>query len=73
MKYLVEHGADVNKRNNGETLIFIACRRGCEDTVKCLVEYGGKINKRNNNGESLIFCEKHYENIVKYLIEHRFY
>ena len=46
VKYLVEHGADVNKENrNGETPLFSACIKGNEAIVKYLMEHGADIHK----------------------------
>ena len=41
VKYLVEHGADVNaKDENNKTALLLASEIGCLETVKYLVEYG---------------------------------
>jgi len=41
VKYLVEYGADVNKRDKNKiTPLFIACLNGNEALVKYLVEHG---------------------------------
>ena len=49
VKYLVEHGAEINKEKNrdGETPLFNACLSGNEDVVKYLVEHGTDINKKS--------------------------
>ncbi|ORX86825.1 ankyrin, partial [Anaeromyces robustus] len=50
-KYLVDHGADVNKEDiNGNTPIFFACQSGNENIVKYLVEHGADINKKDKTG-----------------------
>jgi len=47
IKYLVEHGADVNKENDyGVTPLFNACSGGYEAITKYLVEQGADINKK---------------------------
>ena len=41
IKYLVEHGTDINKEDNdGFTPLYNACEEGHEDVVKYLVEHG---------------------------------
>ncbi|OUM58750.1 hypothetical protein PIROE2DRAFT_22739, partial [Piromyces sp. E2] len=48
VKYLVEHGADINKENyERETPLFYACKSGNEAVIKYLVERGADINKEN--------------------------
>ena len=39
VKYLVEHGANVNNEN-GKTPLVIACEKGRKSIVKYLVEHG---------------------------------
>lgn len=73
VKYLVEHGADVNKENEyGETPLFKACYSGNENIVKYLVEQGAGVNKESEDEETPLFfaCLQGHENIVKYLVEH---
>jgi len=55
VKYLVEHGADINKENKfGWTPIFIACQKGHINIVKYLVEHGADINKETYFGRTLL-------------------
>ena len=73
MKYLIEHGADVNKESkDGTTPLFIACEYGNYAIVKCLVEHGANVNKELKNGKTplIIACDSRNRNetIVKYLI-----
>jgi len=72
-KYLVEHGANVNKGDkHGNTPLLIAVRGFKTDLVKCLVEHGANVNKMNINGETpLSFTEgKKFElNKRQYLSE----
>ena len=68
MKYLIEHGADINKENNfGEIPLFISCEKGNVDIVKYLVEHGADVNKKNDKGETLWFsaCRIGNEAIIK--------
>ncbi|KAL6636217.1 ankyrin repeat-containing domain protein [Neocallimastix sp. 'constans'] len=76
VKYLIEHGADINKEGiNGETPFFYACSSGNENLVKYLIEKkGADINKENRSkGETPLFnaCSSGNENLVKYLIEQK--
>ncbi|ORX65883.1 ankyrin, partial [Anaeromyces robustus] len=53
VKYLIEHGADINKENeDGKTPLFWACESGNEDLVKYLIDLGADINKENEKGET---------------------
>ena len=73
IKFLVEHGADVNKKSyNGATSIFYACKMANEAVVKYLVEHGADLNKTNHDGNTPLFiaCLSGNEAIVKYLVEH---
>lgn len=73
VKYLIEHGADVNKANkNGLTPLYMAAERGYEDIVKYLISHGADIDKAENNGITPLIMSAHngYENIVKCLVEH---
>jgi len=72
VRYLVEHGADINK-GDGSTPLHLACEKGHKNIVKYLVEHGADIN---NKGERCGWTPLQYacyygnENIAKYLIEH---
>ncbi|KAL6635599.1 ankyrin repeat-containing domain protein [Neocallimastix sp. 'constans'] len=73
VKYLVEHGADINKEYEyGTTVLFNACRNRNKDLVEYLVEHGADINKENKYGETalLIACGSGNIDLVKYLVEH---
>ncbi|KAL6616846.1 ankyrin repeat-containing domain protein [Neocallimastix sp. 'constans'] len=82
IKYLIKHGADVNKENkNEETPLYCACQEGNEKIVKYLIECGADIkmiddlddiNEESYIGNNLLFhaCESGNENIVKYLVKH---
>jgi len=48
VKYLVEHGSDINKENRArETPLWYACENGNESVIKYLVEHGANVNKGN--------------------------
>jgi len=63
LKYLVEHGADINKENIfGEIPLFKACKSGNKDIVEYLVEQveqRANINKENEIGETPLFRTWH--------------
>ena len=66
VKYLVEHGADVNaKYDNGSTVLMEASVYGTLEIVKYLVENGAE----NINKALMIVSSKGYLEIVKYLIQ----
>ena len=56
VKYLLEHRANVNKKNNNdETSLIIACKQGHITIVKYLVENGADVNKEMNNDRILLY------------------
>ena len=57
IKYLVEQGADINKKYNlnDETLLFDFCKEEYKSMIKYLVEHGTDINERNHHGETPLF------------------
>ena len=67
VKYLVEHGVNINKANeDGETPLFSAARNGA--IIKYLVEHGVDINKVNSNGHtpSFMACISGNKTAIKY-------
>jgi len=53
IKYLIKHGADVNKENkNEETPLYCACQEGNEKIVKYLIECGADIKMIDDLGYS---------------------
>eukprot|EP00833_Pecoramyces_ruminatium_P002196 jgi/Orpsp1_1/1176228/evm.model.c7180000056874.1 len=49
VKYLIEHGADINKENHRwETPLFRACSTGNENLVKYLIEHGADITAEDD-------------------------
>jgi len=47
VKYLVEHDADVNKKNEyGEIPLIRACESRNENIINYLIEHGANINKK---------------------------
>ena len=72
IEFLVEHGANINERDNkDETPLINACRSGNEGIIKYLVEHGADINKENKWTETPLFIsfEEGNDDIVKYLVE----
>lgn len=51
VKYMLKHGADINKSNGGSkwpsTPLFWACENGNLDLVKYLVKHGANVNKQS--------------------------
>jgi ankyrin repeat protein len=74
VKYLVEHGADIDKSDNNrdKTPLLAASFKGHFDIVKYLVEKGAKVNAQSINGFTPLHDAAYVGNfeIVKYLIEH---
>ncbi|OUM59580.1 hypothetical protein PIROE2DRAFT_14854, partial [Piromyces sp. E2] len=58
INYLLEYGADINKKNNiGHTPLHCACEEGYETIMRILVEnveHDVDINKNDNTGETLL-------------------
>ncbi|KAL6592537.1 ankyrin repeat-containing domain protein [Neocallimastix sp. 'constans'] len=72
IKYLIEHGADVNEKNESlEIPLCCACLEGNEKVAKYLIERGADIKVVDILGDSPLFmaCKGGNENLVKYLIE----
>jgi len=47
IKYLVDHGANVNiKSDNGNTVLFNVCEHGNKTLVKFLVEHSADVNRK---------------------------
>jgi len=71
VKYLNEHGLDINNDVDGWTPLFSACFERHINIVKYLVELGTNIDKEDNEGYTplLSTCQNGHEDIVKYLVE----
>ncbi|KAJ7759531.1 ankyrin repeat-containing domain protein [Mycena metata] len=73
VKFLIEHGADVNAENeDGCTSLYLASRNGRLEVVKFLIEHGANINASDNDGYtslSIASANGHLD-VVKFLIEH---
>ncbi len=67
VKYLTEHGANVNDRNNYALRLASQC--GHLSVVKYLTEHGANIQSNDNEALRSASYRAHSE-IVKYLIEH---
>jgi ankyrin repeat protein len=78
VKYLVNHGADINKSN----ALYASAEKGHENIVKCLIEHGADVNKQNENRTTPLGIAKSklqtptfselqkqkYQEIISYLI-----
>ena len=73
VKYLVEHGADVNaKDNNDMTPLMDAAQEGHLEVVKYLVEHGADVNAKHGEDWTALTsaARKGHLDVVKYLAEH---
>jgi ankyrin repeat protein len=73
VKYLVEHGADVNAKNaKGRTALMWASTNRRLEIVKYLVEHGADVNPKDYEGSTALLnaASGRRFNIVKYLVEH---
>ena len=73
IKYLFEHGADVNyKKKGGESVLHYAAKFGSLEIVKYLVEHGADVNCKNKRNKSVLHnaAKSGSLEIVKYLVEH---
>jgi ankyrin repeat protein len=74
VKYLVEHGVNVNARDKyGDTALVVASgEAGRLNIVKYLVENGADVNFKADDNWTPLFAARYYENahIVEYLVEH---
>jgi len=73
IKYLIEHGVDINKeKKDGNTPLISACE--CESNKKIivsyLIEHGADIKKENIKSFTILIFAYIYENenIIKYLV-----
>jgi len=70
IKYLIEHGADINKGNwEGETPLLYTCYNKNEIFAKKFIEYLSDINKNDFISLFETFSSKN-EVVIKYLIKH---
>ena len=73
IKYLIEHGADINKENNnGGTPLMFASKNENKTLIKYLVDHGANVNIKLDNGKTILFnpCELGNKTLVKYLVKH---
>src|SRR5205814_8712767 len=74
VKYLVEHGANIDERNNArdKTPLLAAAFDGHYDIVKYLVEHGANVNVQAVNGWTPLHDAAYIGNfeVVKYLVDH---
>ena len=70
VKWLLDHGADVNARDLSETPLIVAAGRGNEEIAQYLVSHGADVNAGRENGRSALvqaICNHHPE-LAKWLI-----
>ncbi|OUM70304.1 hypothetical protein PIROE2DRAFT_37470, partial [Piromyces sp. E2] len=74
VKYLIEHGADVNIKNLGSDVLRNACCKENETIIEILIENGVDVNQSDHgrycDTPLIIACRNGKENIVKYLVDH---
>ena len=73
VKFLVEHGADINGREFSPLLTATYLGNRTFDIVKFLVEHGANVNVRSKHGETPLynaFCNSDGIEMVKFLVEH---
>lgn len=73
IKYLVEHGADVNANNSFALLDPLKWFRGKLELVKYLIEHGADINAMTENHETALYLTTQRWldfDITQYLVEH---
>jgi ankyrin repeat protein len=73
-RLLLEHGADVNARENDRsTPLHVAARNGRVEVVRVLLEHGANVAAEGEDGKtaSQFASEIGHEEIAKLLSEHR--
>jgi len=73
VKFLLEHGANPNMKNNyGNTPLHFAATYGHPEVAELLLEHGANPNMKNNYGNTpLYFAAMYgYPEVVKLLLEH---
>ncbi|XP_055303155.1 ankyrin-1-like [Sitodiplosis mosellana] len=70
-KFFIEHGANINRVNDGETPLHAAARHGRTGAAKVLIDHGANVNFRIKDGETpLHLAARHGRvEIVEHLIE----
>jgi len=72
VKYLINHGIDINKVNeSGDTPLSVAVDYNNKILVKYLIEHGADINKENKHGETLLIStiKNGYLDMTRFLIQ----
>jgi ankyrin repeat protein/predicted Ser/Thr protein kinase len=70
-KFLIDHGADVKKENNGWTPLHLAASKGHENVAKLLIDHGADVKKKNDGLTPLHRAAfKGHTDIVRLLIDH---
>lgn len=69
VKLLIERGEDVNAKNEGETLVSIACRNEHTAVVNVLLELGADVDAHTGEQALLLASGDGYETLSRLLIE----
>ena len=73
-RLLLEHGADINARNdNGSTPLHLAAEDGSLEVVRVLLEHGANVGVQDNEGRTPLYvAAAGYERVevVRMLLEH---
>ena len=73
VRYLLQHGVDVNIRDSGEdTPFLLASWRGHSDVAKCLLEHGADVELRDQLDNTPLNLAARYGQFdaVRFLLEH---
>ncbi|KAG4100377.1 ankyrin [Neocallimastix lanati (nom. inval.)] len=75
VKYLIDHGIDVNGTNDdGDSPLIVSCKcsRDSMDNIKYLVEHGAEVNKENPKNETplSLYLYNREDDKIKYFIDH---
>lgn len=74
VKLLLEHGANINSRNNfGETPLYCAVKSKSDRLVLFLLKKGAAVNENRNDGRTVLHAAVETEdiNLVHMLLEHQ--
>ena len=73
-KYLLNHGADVNIRDNYDNTPLMYCGfvTGCADIAELLLQHGADVNIQNEDGATALMCScvERFIDIVKLVLRH---